>query len=206
MRKILLSILVTLAFSVSAIAQGYDLYYVLPGAAGSKGVDVGLGAAEISSIGDVGVVNTMGKYSISDELEVGVLGELGVLKDGADALSRLTVGAKYGMGESRALTADLRVVDEATEELGLRIGAMHTISSGELMINNAFQVGLLDGYTGGVGVALDLLIEPTKAFGDKLTGYLDILVSNNTDDIGGDFLAINVGPNVDVHAQRHGRD
>lgn len=59
MRKILLSTLVTLAFSVSAIAQGYDLYYVLPGAAGSKGVDVGLGAADISSIGDVGVVNTM---------------------------------------------------------------------------------------------------------------------------------------------------
>lgn len=129
---------------------------------------------------------------------MGVLGELGVLKDGADALSRLMVGAKYGMGESRALTADLRVVDEATEELGLRIGAMHTISSGELMINNAFQVGLLDGYTGGVGVALDLLIEPTKAFGDKLTGYIDIVVSTNTDDIGGDFLAINVGPNVDV--------
>jgi hypothetical protein len=49
---------------------------------------------------------------------------------------------------------------------------MHTITRGDLMINHALQVGLLDGYTGGVGVALDLLIEPTMAFGDKVTGVL----------------------------------
>jgi hypothetical protein len=92
MRKALVATLAILAFATSAMAQGYDLYYVLPSEAGSKGIDVGLSAADISSIGDVGIVNAMGKYSISDQLEVGALAELGVLIDGADALSRVTVG------------------------------------------------------------------------------------------------------------------
>ena len=57
-------------------------------------------------------------------------------------------------------------------------------------------MALLDGYTGGTGIGIDLLIEPVKNIGSMI-GYLDILIATNTDDIGGDPLAINLGPNVD---------
>ena len=102
------------------------------------------------------------------------------------------------MGEDMALTAGLLIPTGDADDPGLSLGVMKTITSGDLMINNWLQIGLLDGATGGVGVNVDLLIEPTKAFGDKITGYLDILVSTNTDDIAGDHLGIDIGPNTDI--------
>jgi hypothetical protein len=197
MRRVLfIAGLCLVGLAVSASAQHYDLYYVAPGETGSIGVDVGLASADISGIGDVGIIPVMGKYSVSDEIEVGAKANLGVLNDINDDLSSIEVGAKYGMG-ARTLTAAVLLPMGDADDPGLSIGAMHSMESGDLTINNWLQVGLLDGYTGGVGVNLDLLVEPTKAFGDKLTGYLDIIVGTNTDDIAGDHLGIDLGPNVD---------
>ena len=198
MRRVIVSALAALAFATGAMAQSYDLYYVLPGEAGSKGIEAGIAAADVGSIGDVGVVNLGGKYSLSDQIEVGALAELGLLNDALSPLSTITAGAKYSMGEDMALTAGLLIPTGDADDPGLSLGVMKTITSGDLMINNWLQIGLLDGATGGVGVNVDLLIEPTKAFGDKITGYLDILVSTNTDDIAGDHLGIDIGPNADI--------
>ncbi|HJP34028.1 MAG TPA: hypothetical protein QGF95_26060 [Candidatus Latescibacteria bacterium] len=198
MRRVIVSALAALAFATGAMAQSYDLYYVLPGEAGSKGIEAGIAAADVGSIGDVGVVNLGGKYSLSDQIEVGALAELGLLNDALSTLSTITAGAKYSMGEDMALTAGLLIPTGDADDPGLSLGVMKTITSGDLMINNWLQIGLLDGATGGVGVNVDLLIEPTKAFGDKITGYLDILVSTNTDDIAGDHLGIDIGPNADI--------
>ena len=198
MRRVIVSALAALAFATGAMAQSYDLYYVLPGEAGSKGIEAGIAAADVGSIGDVGVVNLGGKYSLSDQIEVGALVEVGLLNDALSTLSTITAGAKYSMGEDMALTAGLLIPTGDADDPGLSLGVMKTITSGDLMINNWLQIGLLDGATGGVGVNVDLLIEPTKAFGDKITGYLDILVSTNTDDIAGDHLGIDIGPNADI--------
>lgn len=198
MRKALLSALAVAMFATSAMAQGFDLFYVMPGDAGSKGIDAGISASDVGSIADVSVVNLMGKYSVSDQIEVGALAELGVLIDGADALSTLTVGAKYAMSEDMALTASVLAIESVSEEIGVEVGVMKTITSGDMMINNALEIGLLDGYTGGVGFNVNLLVEPTMAINDKITGYLDLLVSTNTDDISGTPLAIDLGPNVDI--------
>ena len=198
MRRVIVSALAALAFATGAMAQSYDLYYVLPGEAGSKGIEAGIAAADVGSIGDVGGGNLGGKYSLSDQIEVGALAELGLLNDALSTLSTITAGAKYSMGEDMALTAGLLIPTGDADDPGLSLGVMKTITSGDLMINNWLQIGLLDGATGGVGVNVDLLIEPTKAFGDKITGYLDILVSTNTDDIAGDHLGIDIGPNADI--------
>ncbi|MBQ37506.1 MAG: hypothetical protein CME04_14055, partial [Gemmatimonadaceae bacterium] len=93
-----MSALAALAFATGAMAQSYDLYYVLPGEAGSKGIEAGIAAADVGSIGDVGVVNLGGKYSLSDQIEVGALAELGLLNDALSTLSTITAGAKYSMG------------------------------------------------------------------------------------------------------------
>ena len=198
MRNALVAALTVVAFATSAMAQSYDLYYVLPGEAGSKGIEAGIAAADVGSIGDIGVVNLGAKYSLSDMIEVGALAELGMLNDDLSSLSTVTVGAKYSLGETSAATVGLLVPTGDTDDAGLSLGFMYTRNMGDMMVNHWLQVGLLDGYTGGVGVNVDLLIEPTMALGDKLTGYLDILVHTNTDDIAGDFLGIDIGPNVDI--------
>lgn len=83
------------------------------------------------------------------------------------------------------------------DDPGLSVSYMQTMATGGIGWNNMLQVGLLDGFTGGVGTNLHLFLEPNKAFGDKMVGYLDILINTNTDDIGGDYLGINLAPNVD---------
>lgn len=205
MRRAILTGLCLAALATSASAQivsptNYDLYYVLPGEAGSRGADVGISAADISSLGDIGVVNALGKYSIDEKIEVGARAELGFLNDNLETLSTVTVGAKYSLKETCAATIGLLAPLGDTDDPGLSLGFMHTHKMGDMMINNWLQVGLLDGYTAytsGTGADLHLLVEPTKAFGDKVTGYLDVLVHSNTDDIAGDWLGIDLGPNVD---------
>ncbi len=198
MRRVIVTALAVVALATSAMAQSYDLFYVMPGQAGFKGIQAGIAAGDVGSIADVGVVNLGGKYSISDMIEVGALAELGLLNDNLSTLSTITVGAKYSLRETCAATVGLLVPTGDADDPGLSLGFMHTQYMGDMMINNWLQVGLLDGYTGGVGVNISLLVEPTLTFGDKITGYLDVLVATNTDDIAGDFLGINLGPNVDI--------
>ena len=120
----------------------------------------------------------------------------------------MAVGAKSSLRETCAASAALLVPTGDADDPGLSLGFMHTHQMGDMMINNWLQVGLLDGYTTheptlanprpkAAGVSLHLLVEPTKAFGDKLTGYLDFLVHSNTDDIAGKDLGIDIAPNVD---------
>ena len=66
-----------------------------------------------------------------------------------------------------------------------------------MLINTWVQVGLLDGYTGGAGTDVALLVEPAREIGDRLTAYLDLQAETNTDDIG-DHLAVSLAPNIDV--------
>ncbi|MBM3278588.1 MAG: hypothetical protein FJY95_10995 [Candidatus Handelsmanbacteria bacterium] len=58
------------------------------------------------------------------------------------------------------------------------------------------QVNLLKGNAPDGGIGLNLFLEPNKTFGAKAVGYLDITISTNTEDIGGN-LGINLGPNLD---------
>ena len=74
---------------------------------------------------------------------------------------------------------------------------MHTRAVSGITINHLLAVGLLDGYTGGTGIAVAALIEPTKELNEKLIGYLDVIIGTNTDSIG-DNLGIDLGPNVDI--------
>jgi hypothetical protein len=196
-RKTLVSVLTAMALATSATAQSYDLYYVMPGPAGRLGVDVGIISSDVGSIVDASLVPVMVKVSVSDQIEVGARASLGVLQDGAEDLSRVEVGAKYGLLEATALTATYLVPTGDAHDPGLSVGVMHTLTSGDVMVNNWLQASFLDGYTGGDGVTVSLLIEPTKIFGDQLAVYLDILANTNTGDIG-DNLAIDLAPNVDI--------
>jgi hypothetical protein len=104
MRNTLAVLLLAAIVVTPAAAQHYDLYYVLPAEKGSKGVDVGIASADISGLGDVSDLNVLGKYSVSDNLEVGARAVLGVMNDGRDDLSAIEVGAKFGTNETMALT------------------------------------------------------------------------------------------------------
>lgn len=196
MRKILVSVLTALAFATSATARSYDLYYVMPGPAGRLGVDVGVISSDVGSVVDASLVPVMVKVSVSDQIEVGARASLGVLQDGAEDLSTVEVGAKYGLLEATALTATYLVPTGDAHDPGLSVGVMHTLTSGDVMINNWLQASFLDGYTDD-GVTVSLLVEPAMIFGDQLAVYLDILANTNTDDFG-DTLAIDLAPNMDI--------
>ena len=178
-------------------AQHYDLYYVLPAEEGTTGVDAGLVSADIGSLGDISNLNILGKYSISDNLEVGARAVFGVVNDDRNDLSAIEVGAKLGIEETVALTAALLLPAGDADEPGLSIGAMKTRETDSgLAVNTWLQATLLKGYHAH-GVGLNLLIEPTRALGDRVTGYIDLLVGTETASFG-DNLGINIGPNVDI--------
>jgi len=175
----------------------YDLYYGLPGGTGSKILDAGLFTGDIGSIGDISDVPVMAKYALSDKLEVGARITLGVLNDDNDSFHSLLVGAKHGLSDNSAVTVNVLTPVAGVDDIGLSVGYMMSKEMGGMTVNKHLQAAFLDGYTGGTGVGLDLLVEPAKPLGNNLVGYLDILVSTNMDDITGDPLGINLGPNVD---------
>ena len=198
MKKALITTAVLLTFcAVEVVAQSlhYDPFYILPGTAGSMGADAGLSTGDIASIADASDVYLMGKYSINGALEIGARVGFGILNDGADSFQALQVGAKYGLSEKSVVTLNILAPLGGVDDPGLSVGYMQTMQVSGLDINNHLQIGLLDGYT-PEGVAIDLLIEPVKILDDRLTGYLDILISTNTDGFS-DNLAINLGPNLD---------
>lgn len=198
MRKALITTAVLLVFyaaQASAQTLHYDPFYILPGTAGSMGADAGLSTGDIGSIADASDVYLIGKYSVSGKLEAGTRVTFGILNDGTDSFQALQIGAKYGLSEKSAITLNLLAPLGGVDDPGLSMGYMQTMQVGGLDVNNHLQVGLLDGYA-PKGVAIDLFIEPVKLFDDQLTGYLDILISSNTDAFG-DNLAINLGPNLD---------
>ena len=52
-------------------------------------------------------------------------------------------------------------------------------------------------YNGGKGIVVDALIEPVKVFNNRYSAYLDLFIRSNTDRLS-DFLAVNLGPNIDI--------
>ncbi len=189
------SLLILLA--TAAGAQQYDPYYVLPGPAGRIGADVALFNNDMGKLVYGSNILIMGKYSQSDELEVGAVADLGLLHDHASTLAGVQAGIKFGLAEQLALTGTVRLPVGDVDDVGLAIGCMRTFFTGEWMINTRASGAFLDGYTSD-GVALSLLIEPVRAFGDGITGYLDVLIASNTDGVG-DHLAIDIGPNADIN-------
>jgi len=198
MKRIWILAGILLAFGAAQVgaqtALHYDPYYVLPGAAGGMGVDAGLSNVDISSLLDATDVYLMGKYSVSSRLEAGFRLTFGFLNDGRESFSEITVGAKFGLGEKSAITLNLTPFNEI-EETGFSMGYMQTLRFGDMNINNHLQVGLREAYA-PEGVPIHLLIEPVKVFSDKLSGYLDVLISTNTSSPDDD-LTIDLGPNLD---------
>ena len=188
-----IALLVCSAVQAGAQALHYDPYYVLPGAAGGIGVDAGLSNGDIGGIFDGSDTYLMVKYSVNDKLEAGARLTLGILHDNHDNFSDITIGAKYGLSATSALTLNVTPFNEA-EEIGLSVGYMMTTQMGGMDVNNHLQIGLLDGYASGLGI--DLFIEPVKIIDEKLTGYLDILISSDTDAFS-NSLGVDLGPNVD---------
>lgn len=197
MRRLTLSLAACLALgAASASAQHYDPFYVLPAEAGRLGATAVLACSDMARLADASHLPLAAKYSLGDDLEVGVRVGVGALDESASSLSTVEVGAKLGLAPNTAVTGALLAPLGDADEVGLSIGLMHTLSTRDLRINNWIQAGLLDGYTGGRGVDLALLVEPARELGDRLTAYVDVLVGTNTDDLG-DHLRIDLGPNVD---------
>jgi len=154
--------------------------YVFPGPKDRIAADLGLFADDVSRIADASSTITAGKLSISDEWEVGLAADLGLLRDHAGTLSSVQVGTKLGLDEHMALTGAAVLPLGETDDLGLSVGLMKTFLAGQHMVNTWTSAALLDGYT-GKGVALSVLIEPTRSVGDRITGYLDVNVRSNTE-------------------------
>ena len=188
--------LLAVALASAVHGQHYDAFYVLPGETGQTGAEVGLVNADVGSLGDATSLPVVGKYSISDDLEVGLRLDVGTLTAGAGSLSRVQAGAKLGLAPATALTAAALAPVGDADDAGLSVGIMHTVEVRAVPVNNWVQVGLLDGYTGGAGVSLSLLVEPAVEFGDRVTTYLDLAASTNTDGLS-DHLAVNLSPNAD---------
>lgn len=198
MKKAIIGAAALLVLSTQVTAQGhYDPYFALPGAKGTQAADIGIAGPDIGSIADFSTIFAMAKYGLSDKIEVGVRADLGVLIDGADALSSVVAGAKYGLSDMSGATVGVLLPLGDADDPGLALGYQHVLDMDNgIGVNNWVQVGLLDGYA-PVGVGIGLLIEPYKAINDKLVGYLDVIVNTNTDDIAGDHLGIDIAPKVD---------
>ena len=62
--------------------------------------------------------------------------------------------------------------------------------------NTRLQVAALKGYA-DEGLVVDLLLEPAHVFSEKLSAYLDLLVTSNTSDLE-DNLSVRLEPNFDI--------
>lgn len=179
----------------SVVAQHYDPFFSLNGEAGSKGATAILSAGDIGSIADAGDIGLMGKMGINEKLEVGVNIGLGVLNDGADSFNSAMIGAKYGIGKTRAISVNLLAPVGGAEDPGLSVGIMAVHEVAGMALNEHLQVSLLKGFA-PAGANIDLFLEPVKELSEKLILYIDVPIGLNTDDVG-NSLNIDIAPNID---------
>jgi hypothetical protein len=172
----------------------YDLYYVLPGEAGSGGADVGFATPAIADAGDLSSFDLMAKYSPIEGVEVGGRATLGFLNDQADDLSAVTLGAKYALAEMSAVSFNVSALNGA-DELGISAGLLSSMVLGEYGVNSHILFAFLDGYTPD-GALIDVLVQPVLPLGDKAFAYLDIMVATDTE-MPADRLSLQLGPNLD---------
>lgn len=183
--------------AATARAQHYDPFYVQPGPAGRIAVDACLFASSVSDAADASRLIAVGKYAVDDETEVGASVDLGLLQDGAGALSRVQVGAKRGLSPSTAVTAALLVPVGDAQDPGVSVGWMKTTTLPRFSIDTWATAGLLDGYVRR-GVDLSLLVEPRRPLGDAVTVYLGVTTQTNTE-APGDGFALDVRPSADLN-------
>ena len=198
--KAIVVTVVWLALTRTLLAQSlqYDAYYVLPGGAGVGGVDVVFSGRDVGELSAASSLDLSAKYSISDKVEFGALVRSGVLDKGFDSISAVTVGAKYGFStEVNAATVNLAVPVGDVEELGVSMGYMYTKAVGGLSINSMLLLGWLKAYSGGSGISINALVEPTRQVSQTLMGYCDLIIATHSKDMV-DELAIDLLPNIDI--------
>ena len=181
----------------------YDPYYVLPGGQGYTSVDIGVrtSPSTFKELKDVSNIVAMAKFNPHTRVEVGAHLIFGFFKDGNSNFSSLVVGSKYQLGTNRAATANVVLPAGDIDNPGLAIGLMQTVRVGPAFrLNSHLQVAALKGYTRAYedkGVVGNLLIEPALVFNEKLSAYLDLLITSNTSDLEGD-LSVRLEPNIDI--------
>ena len=197
----------------------YDPYYVLPGGLGYTSVDIGVrtSPSTFKELKDVSNIVAMAKFNPHARVEVGAHLTFGFFKDGSSNFSSLVVGSKYQLGTNRAATANVVLPAGDIDNPGLAVGLMQTVTFGTAFrLNSHLQVAGLEGYTGdkdenavenpnddgdngmiGNGVVGHLLIEPAVVFNEKLSAYLDLLITSNTSDLEGN-LSVRLEPNLDI--------
>ena len=194
----------------------YDPYYSIARDIGAKSINLGLNNSEIAKIGDASDVFVMGKYTFSERFEAGGRATFGFLLDRADDFQSVVVGVKDIINDYSAASFNVLLPVGAVEKPGLSLGYMRTLVSDKLKVNTHIQLGFLEGYTfssKATDIAVAVLIEPSRAFGSKATGYVDVLfdvithVKDNpaveaprvsTDGRTGDRFGVNVRPHVDL--------
>ena len=181
----------------------YDPYYVLPGGQGYTSVDIGVrtSPSTFKELKDVSNIIAMAKFNPHARVEVGAHLTFGFFKDHSSNFSSLVVGSKYQLGTNRAATANVVLPAGDIDNPGLAIGLMQTVGLGTAFrLNSHLQVAALKGYTHAYednGVIGNLLIEPALVFSEKLSAYLDLLITSNTADLEGD-LSVFLEPNLDI--------
>ena len=177
----------------------YDPYYVLPGGLGYTSVDIGVRSAPstFKELKDVSNIIAMAKFNPHARVEVGAHLTFGFFKDGNSNFSSLVVGSKYQLGTNRAATANIVLPAGDIDNPGLAVGLMQTMRIGPTFrFNTRLQVAALEGYA-EEGVVVDLLLEPAQVVSEKLSVYLDLLLTSNTSDLEGD-LSVRLEPNLDI--------
>ena len=177
----------------------YDPYYVLPGGLGYTSVDIGVrtSPSTIKELKDVSDIVAMVKFNPHARLEIGAHLTFGFFKDRSSNFSSIVVGSKYQLGPNRAATASIALPAGDISDPGLAVGLMQTARIGSsFLFNTRLQVAALKGYA-DEGVVVDLLLEPAHVFGEKLSAYLDLLITSNTSDLE-DELSVRLEPNFDI--------
>ena len=177
----------------------YDPYYVLPGGLGYTSVDLGVRttSSTFKELKDVSDIVAMAKFNPHARVEVGAHLTFGFFKDGNSNFSSLVVGSKYQLGTNRAATANIVLPAGDIDNPGLAVGLMQTMRIGPAFrFNTRLQIAALKGYA-EEGIVVDLLLEPAQVFNEKLSAYLDLLITSNTSDLEGD-LSVRLEPNFDI--------
>ena len=181
----------------------YDPYYVLPGGPGYTSVDIGVrtSPSTFKELKDVSNIVAMAKFNPHARFELGAQLTFGFFKDHSSNFSSIVVGGKYQLGPNRAATTNFALPAGDIDNPGLAIGLMQTVEFGTAFrLNSHLQVAALKGYTHayeGKGVIGNLLVEPAMVFNEKLSAYLDLLITSNTSDLEGD-LSVRLEPNIDI--------
>ena len=202
---VLIGVVALVGTAVHAQPLSYDPYYVLPGGTGYASVDVGVrtiaSPSKLKEFKDASDIIAVAKFNPHARVEAGAHLTFGFFKDGSSNFASFVVGGKYQLGPRRAATANVVLPAGDIDNPGVAIGLMQTLEFGTAFrLNSHLQVAALKGYTRayeGNGVVGNLLIEPALVVGEKLSAYLDLLISSNTSDLK-DNLSVRLEPNLDI--------